>query len=89
MGQVWEDQNKDGIKDENERRLQDVEVLLFNNQTGTLVTDETGNILKAITDKDGNYTFSKIKKENIQQYSYMIQQTIVPQHIEKMESMQA
>ena len=62
MGQVWEDQNKDGIKDENERRLQDVEVLLFNNQTGTLVTDETGNILKAITDKDGNYTFSKIKK---------------------------
>ena len=62
MGQVWEDQNKDGIKDENERRLQDVEVLLFNNQTGTLVTDETGNILKIVTDKDGNYTFSKIKK---------------------------
>ena len=62
MGQVWEDQNKDGIKDENERRLQDVEVLLFNNQTGTLVTDETGNMLKAVTDKDGNYTFSKIKR---------------------------
>ena len=62
MGQVWKDQNKDGIKNENERRLQNVEVLLFNNQTGTLVTDETGNILKIVTDKDGNYTFSKIKK---------------------------
>ena len=62
MGQVWEDENKDGIKDENERKMQGIEVLLFNNQTGTLVTDETGNMLKAVTDKNGNYTFEKINR---------------------------
>ena len=62
MGQVWEDTNNDGIKDENEKRIQDVEVLLFNNQTGTLVTNETGDILKAVTDKEGSYTFTKISK---------------------------
>ena len=62
MGQVWEDENKDGIKDIKEKKIKNVEVLLFNNQTGKLVTDETGNILKAITDEDGNYTFSKVTK---------------------------
>ena len=62
MGQVWEDENNNGIKEDNERRMQGIEVLLFNNQTGTIVTDETGNILKAVTDKDGVYTFSKVAK---------------------------
>ena len=62
MGQVWEDENNNGIKEDNEKRMQDIEVLLFNNQTGTIVTDETGNILKAVTDKDGVYTFSKVAK---------------------------
>ena len=62
MGQVWEDENNNGIKEDNEKRMQDIEVLLFNNQTGTIVTDETGNILKAVTNKDGVYTFSKVAK---------------------------
>ena len=61
-GQVWKDENNDGIKDENETRVAGVEVLLFNNQTGTLVTDKDGNILKVVTDKDGMYTFQNVSK---------------------------
>ncbi len=62
MGQIWQDENNNGVKEENEKKLQNIEVLLFNNETGTIVTDETGNMLKAITDKDGMYTFSKVAK---------------------------
>ena len=62
MGQVWKDENKDGIKDENESKLGDVEVLLFNNQTGDLAKDEENNILKTVTSGEGNYSFTKIPK---------------------------
>lgn len=62
MGQVWIDKNANGQKEENEEKVSNIEVLLFNNETGKLVTDETGNILKAKTDETGNYTISKISQ---------------------------
>lgn len=62
MGQVWEDENRDGIKDENEFKVEGVELLLFNNETGKLVVDETGKELRVRTDADGIYTFSGIEK---------------------------
>ena len=61
-GQVWKDENNNGIKDENETKVSDVQVLLFNNQTGNLVTDSNGNVLKIITDSEGNYSFKDIAK---------------------------
>ena len=61
-GQVWKDKNNDGIKDESETKVENVEVLLFNNETGSLVTDKDGNILKVLTDKDGKYTFQSVAK---------------------------
>ena len=61
-GQVWKDENNDGIKDESETKVENVEVLLFNNETGSLVTDKDGNILKVVTDKDGKYTFQSVAK---------------------------
>lgn len=61
-GQVWKDENNDGIKDENEARVPGIEVLLFNNETGKLVTDKDSNILKAITDENGKYTFQSVSK---------------------------
>ena len=61
-GQVWKDENNDGIKDESETKVENVEVLLFNNETGSLVTDKDGNILKVLTDKDGKYTFQSVAK---------------------------
>ena len=62
MGQVWKDENGDGIKDESEAMVSDVEVMLFNNQTGNLVTDNEGNVLRAKTNENGQYTFSAIKQ---------------------------
>ena len=61
-GQVWKDENNDGIKDESETKVENVEVLLFNNETGSLVTDKDGNILKVLTDKDGKYIFQSVAK---------------------------
>ena len=61
-GQVWKDENNDGIKDESEAKVEGVEVILFNNQTGSIVTDKDGNMLKTVTDKEGKYEFSSIAK---------------------------
>ena len=61
-GQVWKDENNDGIKDESETKVENVEVLLFNNETGSLLTDKDGNILKVLTDKDGKYIFQSVAK---------------------------
>lgn len=61
-GQVWKDENNDGIKDEKETRLSNVEVMLFNNETGKLVTDSNGNIIKEHTADNGTYTFSNVEK---------------------------
>lgn len=62
VGQVWKDENNDGIKDEKETRLSNVEVMLFNNETGKLVTDSNGNIIKEHTADNGTYTFSNVEK---------------------------
>ena len=63
-GQVWKDENNDGIKDEDEEKVSNVEVMLFNNDTAKLVTDNEGNVLKVKTDKDGTYTFQDVSRGN-------------------------
>lgn len=60
MGTVWLDKNANGQREEEETKIANVEVLLFNNQTGEYVTDNSGNLLKSITDENGTYTFSGI-----------------------------
>ena len=62
MGTVWIDENADGIKDQDEEKVSNVDMLLFNNATGKLVTDSEGNLLTPATDENGTYTFSKISK---------------------------
>lgn len=64
IGQVWKDENNDGIKDQEETKISNVEVMLFNNNTAKFVTDAGGNTLKVKTDKDGIYTFTNIAKGN-------------------------
>lgn len=61
MGQVWKDENNNGIKDQEEAKMSDVEVMLFNNVTGILVTNNEGNVLRQTTKEDGTYTFTNIK----------------------------
>lgn len=60
MGTVWIDKNANGMKDEGEEKVPNVEMLLFNNQTGKLVTNRNGNIVRTTTDENGSYTFSGI-----------------------------
>ena len=60
MGQVWEDENANGIKDEDETKFSNVEVMLFDNKTGNFVKNAEGNILKVKTSENGVYTLDNI-----------------------------
>ena len=62
MGTVWIDENADGVKDQDEKKVSNVDMLLFNNETGEFVADSEGNLLTPATDENGTYTFSKISK---------------------------
>lgn len=53
-GQVWLDSNKDGVKDENESKLSNIQVMLINNETGKIQTENQ------MTSEDGIYTFRNI-----------------------------
>lgn len=55
-GQVWLDENKDGQKDEQEKKMQNIEVMLLNNVTGNLEKE------KISTSEDGKYTFTEVPK---------------------------
>lgn len=61
MGTVWIDENVDGVRDEKEAKVSNVEMLLFNNQTGKLVTNSNGNVLRTTTDENGTYTLAGVK----------------------------
>ena len=62
MGTIWIDENTNGQRDEEEEKVSNVEMLLFNNATGKLVTDSTGKVLRTTTDENGAYTFAGINK---------------------------
>lgn len=59
-GQVWYEDTIDGMKDENEKKVSNVEVLLFDNTTGDFVRELDGSRLRAVTGEDGTYTFGQI-----------------------------
>lgn len=62
MGMVWIDENANGQRDEKEEKVQNVEMLLFNNTTGELVRNSNGEVLRTTTDENGTYTFSEISR---------------------------
>lgn len=62
MGQVWEDKNANGVKDEDETKFSNVEVMLFDNKAGDFVKDSEGKIIKTLTSEDGIYTITNIKE---------------------------
>ena len=61
-GNIWFDENEDGIKDDTESKAQDIEVLLLNNATGDIATDVDGNQLITRTDSNGDYAFSNVNQ---------------------------
>lgn len=67
-GMVWLDENNNGKRDENERKIPNITVSLIDVETGKVVTDfVTGRKKEQQTDKDGKYTFA-----NLQQGKYMV-----------------
>lgn len=64
-GMIWNDSNRNGQKDSNERGIGGVEVRLFT-ESGNLVKDDSGNVIKTTTDNNGKYSF------NVNSGNYMV-----------------
>lgn len=63
-GLVWIDENKDGIRNENEEKVSNIQVMLFDNRTGKLIADENGSAIIKTTDENGIYTFENVSQGN-------------------------
>ena len=61
IGTIWIDENKDGIKDAKEQRVEGVEVILLDNSNGNIALDSNGEECIVRTGKDGAYMFNNIK----------------------------
>lgn len=59
-GLVWEDANKNGIREDNEKLLSDIKVYLLESKANKIVSETTSN-------KNGAYSFS-----NVQSGSYLV-----------------
>lgn len=59
-GVAWLDQNGNGQKDVEEKRLSNINVKLFNISTNSIAKDKDGNIAETTTNENGEYTFTRI-----------------------------
>ncbi len=59
-GKAWEDENKDGQRQDEEKQLEGIEVTLLNVATNELAKSPDGEEIKTTTAADGSYTLSKI-----------------------------
>ena len=63
LGCVWNDENRNGRREDNEAKLSEVEVMLFDRKTNHVVTDIDNHQKKVVkTDSNGNYQFSNLVK---------------------------
>lgn len=61
-GVVWLDENKDGKKDNQEKRIQNITVTLIDAESGKIIVDtKTGKKKEQQTNENGMYTFSNLK----------------------------
>lgn len=60
FGTVWFDENNDGIKEENEQKLEGVKVSLLDNSTKEVAKDANGKELNVTTNSNGEYTFTNV-----------------------------
>lgn len=61
-GRAWLDENKNGKRDEEEKLLDNIQVLLINAENGQIVKDSKTNQPKMqYTNAEGRYTFANIK----------------------------
>lgn len=62
IGTAWLDEDKDGVKDSNEKLLNGLNVKLVNVQTNNYEKDSNGKIITATTSSDGTYALQGIKQ---------------------------
>ena len=63
-GNVWNDDNLNGIKDYNEVNISGLNVYLYNENARDLINDQNGNPMIVKTDDQGNYVFNDLKSGN-------------------------
>lgn len=61
-GTAWIDENKDGIKENNEKRYDGLTVKLFNSETNAIVVNKNGELCKQTTNSNGTYKFDNLEK---------------------------
>lgn len=62
IGTAWLDEDKDGVKDSNEKLLNGLNVKLVNVQTNNYEKDSNGKVITATTSSDGTYALQGIKQ---------------------------
>ncbi len=62
IGTAWLDEDKDGVKDSNEKLLNGLNVKLVNVQTNNYEKDSNGKVITATTASDGTYALQGIKQ---------------------------
>lgn len=60
IGTVWNDENKDGIKDASEQRISGVKVLLLDNSTSNIAINSDNEQCITTTGTDGSYMFNNV-----------------------------
>ena len=63
-GTIWFDENNDGIKEDNEQKIEGIKVGLFDNSTKSVAKDANGNDIVATTNNKGEYVFNNVKPGN-------------------------
>ena len=61
-GTAWVDENKNGLREEQEAKLKDIEVMLINEETGEIAVDFADNQIVAKTNENGEYSFTNVKQ---------------------------
>lgn len=63
-GTIWFDENNNGIKEDNEQKIEGIKVSLFDNSTKSVAKDANGNDIVATTNNKGEYVFNNVKPGN-------------------------
>lgn len=60
-GQIWIDENQDGVKQLEEMKVPGIELKIIDNISKKIAINEDGSEVTAITDSNGSYVFENIK----------------------------
>ena len=80
-GVVWEDSNRNGTRDTDEKVLSGIPVTIVDAKTGNEVKNSSGNVINATTDDKGEYILSDlIQGEYIVKFNYDNSQYVITEY---------